>query len=288
MDETLGMIGLGRMGAPMAARLVGAGHAVLGYDQAGTAERLPPGVRAAESVAALAAEAQAVFLSLPDGAACLAVCDDLVAAPATRRPRAVVNLSTVGVPAAEACADRLAAAGIASLDAPVSGGVAGAVSGGLAMMVGGEASLYADVRPLLVAIARNCFRVGDRAGQGQAMKLLNNYVSAAAMAATSEAVLCGTRLGLDPAQVVEILNVSSGRTTASTDKFPRSVLPRSFDFGFAGALMAKDVALYLEQAERAGAPREVATAVTGLWERFNCACPSEDFTAIYRYLEGGG
>jgi 3-hydroxyisobutyrate dehydrogenase len=287
MDQTLGMIGLGRMGAPMAARLLGAGHVVLGFDRAGTMERLPPGARAAESVAALTAEARVIFLSLPDGAACLAVCDELVATPAWQGRPAVVNLSTVGVPTAEACASRMGAAGIASLDAPVSGGVAGAVSGGLAMMVGGDADLYVELRPLLLAIARNCFRVGDRAGQGQAMKLLNNYVSAAAMVATSEAVLCGTRLGLDPDQVVEILNVSSGRTTASTDKFPRSVLPRSFDFGFAGALMTKDVALYLEQAERAEAPREVAIAVTRLWERFNRACPGEDFTAIYRYLEGG-
>src|SRR5207249_7945211 len=104
---------------------------------------------------------------------------------------------------------------------------------------------------------RHCFRVGDLPGQGQAMKLLNNYVSAAALAATCEAVLFGTRLGLDPSRAVEVLNVSTGRTTASSDKFPRSILPRRFDYGFAGALLTKDGRLYLERAGAPGLPPDV-------------------------------
>jgi len=283
-QPALAMIGLGRMGAPMAARLLGAGHRVVGFDQAGTAARLPPGAEAAGSAAEAAALAQTVFLSLPDGPACAAVCAALATAP-DRQATAVVNLSTVGVAAAQDCARTLAAAGIASLDAPVSGGVAGARSGSLAMMVSGEPTLFDSMRPLLDRIAAHVFLVGEQPGQGQAMKLLNNYVSATALAATCEGVLFGVRHGLDPARVVDVLNVSTGRTTASSDKFPRAILSGTFDFGFAGALMAKDVALFLERAALLDTPRDVATAVAELWERFNRACPGDDFTALYRFLD---
>ena len=140
------------------------------------------------------------------------------------------------------------------VDAPVSGGVAGAVSGSLSMMVGTSAELFAEIEPMCSVLARNRFRIGDEPGQGQAMKLLNNYVSAAALAATCEAAVFGQRLGLDLSTIVDVLNVSSGRSAASQDKFPRSVIPRSYDFGFAGSLMTKDVSLYLDNAQRRGSP----------------------------------
>jgi 3-hydroxyisobutyrate dehydrogenase-like beta-hydroxyacid dehydrogenase len=155
-------------------------------------------------------------------------------------------------------------------------------------MVGAPRALYDQVQPLLALIGKNTFHVGDAPGQGQAMKLLNNYLSAAALAATCEAVLFGARQGLDPAQVIDVINASSGRSTSSTDKFPRSILPRTYDFGFAGTLMTKDVRLFLEAAESAEAPRALAAAVAQMWQRFHAAHPDADFTYIYQYLEDGG
>jgi 3-hydroxyisobutyrate dehydrogenase len=117
------------------------------------------------------------------------------------------------------------------------------------------------------------------------MKLLNNFVSATALAATSEAVVFGSRLGLDLTQMIDVLNASSGRTTASSDKFPRSVIPGTYDFGFAGALMAKDVTLYFEAAAADGAPRQVAERIAEVWTRFTVAHPDADFTFIHKYMK---
>jgi len=282
----LGFAGLGRMGGPLSHRLVEAGYDVTGFDVAGTADRLPAGATAAASIVELARTTDTIFLSVPDGAASRAICEQILAVD-DRLVRAVVDLSTIGIAAARVCAELLAAAGVVYVDAPVSGGVAGAESGSLSMMVGAPAARFDELDPLLAVLAKNRFRIGDEPGQGQAMKLLNNYVSAAALAATCEATVFGERLGLDLAKMVEVLNVSSGRSAASQDKFPKSVVPRSYDFGFAGALMTKDVSLYLENAENAGVPHDLATSVAALWQRFNMAHPAADFTYLHRYLEEG-
>lgn len=286
-SQTLGFVGLGRMGGPMAGRLVAAGYGLVGFDIAGTHSRLPDGASAAESVSDLASQAETVFLSVPDGAVSKAVCGEITGTK-ERKIRTVIDLSTIGITAARECAGLLDAAGMQYVDAPVSGGIAGAKSGSLAMMVGASASLFAEMEPVLSVLARNCIRVGDDAGQGQAMKLLNNYASAAALAATCEATVFGASLGLDLAKMVEVLNVSSGRSAASEDKFPRSIVPHSYDFGFAGALMTKDVTLYLEGATAAGVPHELADAITAAWQRFNAAHPDADFTYIHKYFEDGG
>lgn len=285
-QETLGFAGLGRMGGPLSGRLVEAGYAVVGFDVAGTVERLPAGATAAESIDDLARQTDTIFLSVPDGGASRAICEE-IAATQDRRASIVVDLSTIGIAAARECAGVLGAVGIAYVDAPVSGGVAGARSGSLSMMVGAPASLFAELEPTLAVLARHRFHVGDAPGQGQAMKLLNNYVSAAALAATCEATVFGEHLGLNLVKMVEVLNVSSGRSAASEDKFPRSVIPRSYDFGFAGALMTKDVSLYLENATNVDVPHELAASVAGLWQRFNAAHPAADFTYLHKYLEDG-
>lgn len=286
-QPALGFAGLGRMGGPLSRRLVEAGYALTGFDAAGTAERLPAGAAAAGSIDDLARRTDVLFLSVPDGAASRSICGQ-IRDTADRQVKTVVDLSTIGIAAARECASLLGEVGVAYVDAPVSGGVAGASSGSLAMMVGAPAALFAELEPVLAVLARHRFRVGDAAGQGQAMKLLNNYVSAAALAATCEATVFGAREGLDLATMVEVLNVSSGRSAASQDKFPRSVIPRSYDFGFAGALMTKDVSLYLDNATDADVPRELAAAVAGLWQRFNAAHPSADFTFLHKYLEDEG
>ena len=285
--EVVGFVGLGRMGGHMSARLVAAGYPLVGYDAAGTRERLPPGGEPAASAEEVAAASEIVCLSLPDGAASRAVCQQVAAAP-NRQAHTIVDLSTIGIRAARDCAALASAAGLTYVDAPVSGGVAGAQSGSLAAMVGAPAAVYERVQPLLGVIARNCFRVGDAPGQGQAMKLLNNYLSAVNLAATSEAVVFGARQGLDMAQMIDVINVSSGRSTASSDKFPRSILQRTYDFGFAGAYMTKDVSLYLEAVEETATPHTLAATLTALWQRFHAAHPDADFTYLHHYLEEGG
>jgi 3-hydroxyisobutyrate dehydrogenase-like beta-hydroxyacid dehydrogenase len=285
--EPLGVVGLGRMGGPMAGRLVAASFSVLGYDVAGTESRLPVGATAAASIGDLAARAGTILLSVPDGAASLAVCRQIVET-AARRVQTVVDLSTIGIAAARACAALLGNVGVAYVDAPVSGGVAGARGGTLALMAGAPEALFAEIEPVLAVLAAKRFRVGDEPGQGQAMKLLNNYASAAALAATCEAAVFGVRLGLDLPTIVEVLNASSGRSAASEDKFPRAIVPGSYDFGFAGALMTKDVSLYLENATAAGAPHELAATVAAIWRRFNDAHPDLDFTALHKHLAEGG
>ncbi len=284
--QTLGFAGLGRMGGPIASRLVAAGYQLHGFDAAGTAERLPDGAREADSATGLAGTADIVLLSVPDGAASRAVCSEIAEA-GNWRTRIVVDLSTIGITAAQECAEILREAGVVYVDAPVSGGVAGAQSGSLSMMVGASEAVFEELKPILSLIARNCTRVGDEPGQGQTMKLLNNYVSATALAATCEAAVFGQKLGLDLAGIVDVLNVSSGRSAASEDKFPRAVVPGTYDFGFAGALMTKDITLYLESATDAGVPRELANASTALWQRFNAANPGADFTALHKYLKEG-
>ena len=236
----VGFVGLGNMGRPMATHVAAAGFPLVCFDAAGTDERLPSGANAADDVAVVVAGADTVLLSLPDGAVVARVVDEIVAAP-SRRVTTVIDLSTVGPAAAETAATRLAACGVMYVDGPVSGGTAGARARTISLMFGGPVEVLAAHRTLLDAFAGNVFHVGERAGQGQAMKLLNNVLSAAALAATSEALAFGVAQGLDPATMLAVLNVSTGRNSATVDKFPNRILTGTYDAGFHTALMAKDV-----------------------------------------------
>jgi 3-hydroxyisobutyrate dehydrogenase len=282
--QTLGFVGLGHMGQPMSAQLVKAGHAVLGFDLAGTRERLPEGAEPASSIDELAQTATTILLSLPDGRASMVVCER-IAQSDKRIVQTVIDLSTIGIAAARQCAEGLDAAGIGYVDAPVSGGVAGAVAGTLAIMVAAPRQLFDRVRPLLEPIGKNIFLMGELPGQGQAMKLLNNYIIATAMAATSEAVVFGERVGLDMAQMLDVLNVSSGRTQASAHMFPKHVLPRTYDFGFMAGLMTKDISLFVQSAAEARVSAELARQAAAIWQRFGGEAPGADFTRIYQFIE---
>lgn len=282
-DGPIGVVGLGNMGAPMSGRLVGAGWQVIGYDAAGTAARLPSGASAAGSVAEIAQAAPVVLLSLPDGDASIAVARDIAGAEA-RRAAVVVDTSTIGIDAARSAAAALDAAGIAYVDAPVSGGVAGARAGTLAMMIAAEAAAVERLQPMLAAIAANRFHVGATVGQGQAMKLLNNFLSGTAMAATAEAVSFGLDHGLDMKTMLEVLNASSGQNTATSDKYPRRVLTGTYDAGFATRLIAKDVALYERCVAASGARSALGATVCEQWRRADAALPGSDFTRIYDYV----
>ncbi|MBM3517372.1 MAG: NAD(P)-dependent oxidoreductase [Alphaproteobacteria bacterium] len=280
----LGFIGLGNMGGAIAANLARAGHRIVVHDTAGEA-RAPAGAEWAGSVSAVAAAVATLFLCLPDGAAAAAV---TAAALETkgRALRTVVDLSTIGIAAAERLASRCAAADLAYADAPVSGGVAGARAGTVAIMVAAPQALYDALAPTLGAFGRP-FHVGTRPGQGQAMKLLNNFLSATAMTATSEAIAFGERRGLAMRTMLEVLNAATGRNTATSEKFPHRVLTGTYDAGFANTLMTKDLRLYLEALAGAGGEASVAHAVVALMERFLAAAPGEDFTRIYPFVRAG-
>ncbi len=278
------MIGLGAMGAPFAANLARAGLPVAGFDAAGTEGRAPEGVMPLASAAALAARCETVFLSLPDGNACRAVAQEIIDTPDST-VRAVIDLSTIGPAAAEEIAADLWEAGIAYADAPVSGGRAGAVAGTITVIWAGDEAMLEAHRPALDAIAGNVFHVGSRPGQGQAMKLLNNFLSATAMAATTEAIRFGLSAGLDMKVMCDVLNVSTGRNSATADKFPNRIATGTYDAGFATALMAKDMRLYHAAAEEAGTHNRVGTLVDALWQAADEAMPGSDFTRIYDYLE---
>lgn len=283
-DKPVGFIGLGNMGAPMAANLAAASWSLVVHDAAGTRERAPEGALVAESVAEIAGQAPVVLLSLPDGAAVDAVCAAILAAPAAITTR-IVDTSTIGIAAARRIHAKLADAGIEYVDAPVSGGVAGARAGTVAIMVAGPAESFEALRPMLEGFTGNAFHVGAEPGQGQVMKLLNNFLSGTAMAATSEAVAFGTGQGLELATMLDVLNVSTGRNTATSDKFVNRILTGTYDAGFSCAQMNKDLALYREGVAACGAADPVSGSVTAIWQRFLEASADADITRIYPFIK---
>lgn len=287
MNKQIGFIGLGNMGMPMASRLIDAGYQLTVFDlrKACVDALVARGASAAASPAAVASAAETVLLSLPDPAIVrkVALGDDGVIHGSM--VKTVLDLSTTGAGAAQEIAAALAAKGITGVDSPVSGGVAGAVKGTLAVMVACPRTLFDALEPMLMHIGK-VFFIGERPGMGQTMKLANNLLSAAAMAATSEAIAFGVKAGLDPAMMVDVINAGSGRSTATEAKFPKAILTRSFDFGFTTGLMYKDVKLCLEEAAAATVPMPVATAVREQWRRTNEAFgPEKDFTTIAMLVE---
>jgi 3-hydroxyisobutyrate dehydrogenase len=282
MMATVGVVGLGNMGSALAANLAAAGFDVVGHDAAG-GDRAPADVQHVTSVADVARTADVIVWSLPDGAASDAVASDLLAASG-RVASHVVDTSTVGVAASRALDARLAEAGVAYVDAPVSGGVAGARARTLAVMYAASDDACAHVQPVLAGLSDRRHRVGDRPGLAQAMKLANNFLSATTLVATSEAVAFGVREGLDMATMLEVLNGSSGRSAASSDKFPQHVLTGRYASGFTNSLMAKDVQLYLHAVTDHDGPAVMGTLTAAVWGSFAAHDPGVDFTRIYPFV----
>jgi hypothetical protein len=181
--------------------------------------------------------------------------------------------------------ERLGERDIVQIDSPVSGGVNGAEKGTLAVMVSGPPAEIAVVEPALKVIGR-VFFIGERPGAGQTMKLCNNFLSATAMAATAEAMVMGVKAGLDPSIMLDVINAGSGRNTATEDKFPRRVLPGTFDLGFTSGLMMKDVGLALAEAGALGVPMHIAEAVARALE-LTCreVGPDKDVTTVVQPIE---
>jgi 3-hydroxyisobutyrate dehydrogenase-like beta-hydroxyacid dehydrogenase len=288
MADLLGFVGVGRMGGPMANRLLDAGYRLCVYDVSdeATGPLVARGAELAASPAEVASMADTVFMSLPT--------PDVVREVALggngglingSKVRTVIDLSTTGPGVATEVAGKLAERKIAWVDSPVSGGVIGAKAGTLAVMVSCPAPAYQKLEPVLKVFGK-LFHAGEKPGLAQTAKLANNLLAATAMVATSEVMAMGVKAGLDAKVLIDIINASSGRNSASQDKFPRAILPRTFDFGFATGLSYKDVRLCVEEAEAMGVPMVVGGAVREMLAvtraRFGAG---SDFTYIAKVLE---
>lgn len=283
----LGFIGLGRMGGPMAARLLEAGHSLTVYDTNDNAMQplVERGVKPASSPAEVASKAAIVLLSLPVPSVVQSVALGENGVIAGNQVETVIDLSTTGPATATATAQGLATRGITWVDAPVSGGVTGARNGTLALMVSCPEGTFEAIDPILKVFGRT-FYTGNKPGLAQVVKLANNLLAATALVVSSEALAMGVKAGVDAKVMVDIINASSGRNSATEDKFPRAILPRSFDFGFATALSYKDVRLCVDEAESMGVPMVVGAAVRQMLAvtqaRFG---PDSDFTSIAKVVE---
>lgn len=288
--EKVGFIGIGNMGWPMAGRLAGSDHVLSVHDnRADRAAQFATrfGGSPASSLALLAAASDIVITILPTSDQVEQVLFGAEDALATNlRPGAVVVDMTSGQPARTiAFGERLAALGVGMIDAPVSGGVARAETGDLAIMVGGAEETIARCMPLLERMGSTILRTGTL-GSGQAMKALNNLVSAGGFLIGIEALLIGKRFGLDPTTMVEVLNASSGSNNSTQKKFKQFVLSQRYDSGFALALMAKDVGIALELAQQAGIDVPFAAQCRALWAEAAAVLGVEaDHTELARVAE---
>ena len=289
----IGFVGLGQMGHPMASKLSGAGYGIAAHDaNPGTLRRAceSTGAEAPGSLKAAAERCEAVITMLPDGNAVRAVVfgsggtgDCLVAG--LSRGSVLIDMSSSSPLGTRELGARLAERGVAMLDAPVSGGVRKARDATLSIMVGGDAHSIARCRPILESMGRQIFLTGPL-GSGHAMKAINNYVSAAGLVAAAEGVLAAQRFGLDPGNVVDILNASTGMNNSTLNKFHQFILSRAFDSGFSLDLMVKDLKTALEVARSTGSPAPLAEACLEAWTEAQAALGSgPDHTAVVQHWE---
>jgi len=273
----LALIGTGRMGTPIAARLRAAGHRLVVYDSAPEArERLAAeGFEVAADAPAAVGGAEAVLLCLPDSAVVSAVARQLPEVPL------LVDLTSSLPSVTRGLGRRM-------VDAPVSGGVAGASAGTLTAMVGGEATDVEAARPVLAAFTSHVFHAGPL-GAGHAAKALNNALSAVSLSATSEAVAVGRYAAHRPEGTVKRLNAGLGRTQNSEVKFPRDILPRTYASGFTAGLMLKDVGIALTVAGERGLPTPLVAVVREEWRLVvRETGAGADFTRVYEVVAGWG
>lgn len=287
MATTLGFIGLGAMGTPMTARLLAAGHPVVAYDtnEEVLAAAVAQGATRAGGAKGVADQAEIIFCSLPNPQISREVAlgpDGIVHGA---KARIVVDISTTGPAMAGTIAKGLAERNIAWVDAPVSGGIKGAVNGTLAVIVSCRKETYDEVLPFLQVFGKQ-FYCGDKPGSAQVAKLGNNMIAAGAILLSAEALAMGVKAGLDPAVMCDIINASTGRNSATQDKFPRAILPGTFDFGFKTSLSYKDVKMCVDEAEALGVPMVGG----GVVRQFLAATqakygPNSDFTSMVKIIE---
>ena len=286
-QEMFGFVGVGKMGSLMSSRLLNAGQRVCVFDtdEKAVAALEKAGAQRAGSAAEVAGIAQTVFLSLPNPEIVQNVALGRGGVIEGTRVKHVADFSTIGPRTAGIVARALAERKITYVDAPVSGGLRSAREGTLAVMVSCPRNVYAVLEPVLKTFGKP-FHLGEVAGQAQTMKLANNLLAAAAIAVSSEAMVMGVKAGLDPQMMLDILNAGTGRNSATQDKFPRAILPGTFDFGFTTGLSYKDVRLCIDEAESLGVPMVVGAAVRQMLAVTNAVYGADsDFTSMCRVVE---
>lgn len=284
---SFGFIGLGAMGAPMARQLLDAGHEVVVYDLRSDAADGLAGASCAkvESPRAVADRCEVVLASLPAPSASVEVIAGPDGVKGATKLETFVELSTVGQPVARQCAEILRESGVDYVDAPVSGGVIGARNGSLTVMVAGPDSAVDAAMPAFDAIGSSVILVGKEPGQAQVVKLANNLLSASAILLSAEAVLLAVKAGVDPNVAIEIISRSTGRNSAIAEKFPRSVVTRTFDSKFRLDLMLKDVHLCVEAATTLRSPMLVGHQVESLLSLADSKFRGGDSLDVVRMFE---
>ena len=282
--ETFGFVGLGSMGGPMATNLSKSVDKLSVFDLAGTKERAPENALCCESLEEIAAFCTTLFLSLPDGSDVIQTVLELSNMKQTSC-NTVIDTSTIGIDAVNQVQQVLDNSGITYLDCPVSGGQSGAKAGTLTFMVSGPENRFKKLENIFKSMSSNIFYLGEKCGQGQAMKLLNNFLSGTAMLATSEAYAFGINQGLDPEQMFKVLNVSTGVNSATLDKFPKQVASQQYSAGFSNTMMSKDVTLFRESVKKTKTLTTLGEMVQDFWESFSREEPDSDFTKIFPFVE---
>jgi len=283
MENNYGFIGLGQMGHPMATNIVKIFKKLYVHDKTDTLGKTPSGATACYSITEISQKADTIFLSLPDGPVSISVVAEIASA-ANNQEKTIIDLSTIGPDAARKANALSLNSGIIYIDAPVSGGAIRAKNGSITIMWAGSIEKLNYHKKVLSTFSKNQFHVGNHPGQGQALKILNNFLSGTAMAATSEAMLYGLSEGLEMKTMLDVINVSTGQNTATRDKFPDRILTGTYDAGFKTGLLAKDVLLYLKKVREAGTPNQISEIISKIWSQCDKALPKSDITKIYEFL----
>lgn len=295
MSSTVGFIGLGNMGGPMAINLVKAGHKVIGFDlsDAAMATHAEAGGDRGTSVADLAAASDVIVTMLPAGKHVRQIYQGEGGILENAKPGTLlIDSSTIDVDSARAVSAASAEKGMPMVDAPVSGGVAGAAGGTLTFMVGGPDEAYDAAKPYLDIMGKTIVHAGG-AGNGQAAKICNNMILGISMIGVSEAFVLGEKLGLDPQKLFDISSTASGQCWSLTSycpvpgPLPSSPANRDYQPGFAAAMMLKDLKLAQEAASSAGAATPLGAEAASLYTLFcNSGGESLDFSGIVKFLRG--
>jgi 3-hydroxyisobutyrate dehydrogenase len=291
---TIGVIGIGNMGRPMAANLVKGGYQVVAYDaDAKRAQQFAKdhGVKSAATLAELGKNVDAIVTMLPTGKevrACLLETEGGALAANLPKGALVIDMSSADPVGTRALHADLAKQNLALVDAPVSGGVPRATDGTLAIMIGGDAAAVATAKPVLEKMGTRLFEVGGP-GNGHAMKALNNFVAGTAFIAVSEALLAGQKFGLDPATMVDVMDVSSGHSFCTQHVAKQHVVSRQFASGFALGLLAKDVGIAADLANAIGVDSPlISTSSALLFEARDSVGSEKDHTLAYTWWEKRG
>lgn len=291
MIGEIGFVGLGSMGRRMVQRFLEHGLAVWVHDidEAAVRSVVALGAKALPSPSAVASQVELVLVSLPTPDVVRKVALAANGIVGGNKVRTYVDLSTTGTEVAREVGEALAARGIDVLDAPVGGGPIGVENGTLAIMVAGDRVAYERVRPVLTVIGSQTTLVGDKVGQGQTLKLLNNLLVATTYAAACEAAVLGAKAGLDPAVMIDLLNKSSARSWVTEELLAKHGVTRTFGFGFRLSLMLKDIGLALEDADQLGIAMSTSRAAAQIWDQaLKQGDPDRDYTTLLRVIEDLG